>query len=267
MLLTLLSLQLAAVPVSQWVEPQFRVTLSESHVTARGHVTSRPHADALLTGLDRERADEEELRLHVLLPDGWRELSELAVAALDTFHVGELTIDRDRVALRGFIKPRARTGPVFDALLENAPPYVDVSIDYTLLEPDVLEAACDALFENLPTQALLFERNSSAVRGSDVPRLNRLADSLNHCPGYRVRATGHSDGIGTRASNRRMSERRAQSVIDHLLRRGVDPTRLSLSGAGASQPVASNATWEGRNRNRRVDIEVYSPAGSVSAGP
>ena len=267
MLLTLLSLQLAAVPVSQWAEPGFQVLVSESHVSARGHVGSRGDADALLAVLGDDRTRNEELRLHVLLPDGWQGLSESAVAALNAFHTGELRLDRDRLELRGFIMPDAEVDTLFAALLENAPPHVDVSVDYSLLRPDVLDGACAALFDSLPSQPLLFDRNSSAVRGADIPRLNRLADSLNHCPDYRLNAVGHSDGIGTQGSNNAMSELRASSVIAHLVKRGVNPERLTFRGAGAADPVASNETWEGRNSNRRVELEVYSPAGAASAGP
>ena len=88
MLLTLLTLQLAAVPVAAWNEPRLELALSESHVSVRGHVASRGHADALRARFGPGRAHDEELRLHVLLPDGWRSLSASAVEALAAFDSG-----------------------------------------------------------------------------------------------------------------------------------------------------------------------------------
>lgn len=68
---------------------------------------------------------------------------------------------------------------------------------------------------------------------------------------------GHTDSIGSRAYNQGLSERRAQSVKVFLERQGVSPRMIKTEGFGELQPVASNATAEGRAQNRRVTVEIF----------
>jgi len=71
-----------------------------------------------------------------------------------------------------------------------------------------------------------------------------------------VIAVGHTDSVGSDAYNQRLSLARAESVKAYLVSKGVDRQRIRTEGRGESQPVADNATAEGRAKNRRVDIEV-----------
>lgn len=76
-------------------------------------------------------------------------------------------------------------------------------------------------------------------------------------PDIRVEVAGHTDGVGSDAYNQKLSERRAQAVVDYLVSIGVDPKRLKAVGYGKKQPVASNDTEEGRAKNRRVELQVF----------
>jgi outer membrane protein OmpA-like peptidoglycan-associated protein len=67
---------------------------------------------------------------------------------------------------------------------------------------------------------------------------------------------GHTDSDGTEEYNQALSERRAQAVRDYMVSEGVDASIIDASGQGESNPIASNATKEGRAENRRVDIHV-----------
>ncbi len=71
-----------------------------------------------------------------------------------------------------------------------------------------------------------------------------------------VIATGHTDStIGTDAYNQKLSERRAAAVKDYLVSKGIPSAKITTIGKGKTQPVATNKTKEGRQKNRRVDIE------------
>lgn len=70
-----------------------------------------------------------------------------------------------------------------------------------------------------------------------------------------VIATGHTDSIGTDSYNQKLSERRATSVKEHMVSKGVAAAKITTLGKGETQPVATNKTGEGRAKNRRVDIE------------
>jgi OOP family OmpA-OmpF porin len=71
-----------------------------------------------------------------------------------------------------------------------------------------------------------------------------------------ITITGHTDSIGSRAYNQKLSEKRAQSVADFLIGKGVNPALLSTVGAGEDQPVADNSTAEGRAQNRRAVVDI-----------
>ncbi len=79
---------------------------------------------------------------------------------------------------------------------------------------------------------------------------------LRESPAIRVTVDGYTDAIGSEAYNLRLSERRATTVRDYLVAHGIDAGRITARGFGKSNPVASNATAEGRAQNRRVDIVV-----------
>ncbi|MGE5640969.1 MAG: OmpA family protein, partial [Clostridia bacterium] len=71
-----------------------------------------------------------------------------------------------------------------------------------------------------------------------------------------VIAIGHTDSIGTDEYNQKLSVRRAESVKSYLVSKGVEQNRVYTEGKGEKQPVATNKTKEGRQKNRRVEIEV-----------
>jgi OOP family OmpA-OmpF porin len=70
-----------------------------------------------------------------------------------------------------------------------------------------------------------------------------------------VIATGHTDSIGTERYNQKLSERRAAAVKAYLVSKGIPASKITTIGKGETQPVATNKTAAGRQKNRRVDIE------------
>jgi OOP family OmpA-OmpF porin len=90
--------------------------------------------------------------------------------------------------------------------------------------------------------------------------LDQAIDALKRYPEIKVELDGHTDSIGTDAYNQKLSERRAQIVYDYLTSHGVDPSRITaVKGFGESQPIDTNATKEGRARNRRTEMKVENP--------
>jgi outer membrane protein OmpA-like peptidoglycan-associated protein len=105
-------------------------------------------------------------------------------------------------------------------------------------------------------QDILFDFDSATVRPDLQRDLRVLADSLNRYPDRTVRVVGHTDNVGTAAYNQNLSERRAAAVGGVLRNSGVDGRRIVTQGRGFTQPIASNATPEGRRQNRRVEIYI-----------
>ena len=98
--------------------------------------------------------------------------------------------------------------------------------------------------------------DSAVVSVSAQRDIAALANNLLQYPASLVVVTGHTDSTGTVDHNNDLSNRRAQSVASVLTANGVPSTRVSTVGRGSSQPVATNATPEGRAANRRVEIVI-----------
>ena len=107
---------------------------------------------------------------------------------------------------------------------------------------------------------VLFAVDSSALSGSARSNLDQVSDVLNEYNKTAVVVQGHTDSTGSEQHNQELSERRASSVENYLVDRGVDARRLAALGYGETAPVASNDTAGGRQQNRRVDIMLRARA-------
>ena len=95
-----------------------------------------------------------------------------------------------------------------------------------------------------------------SLRPEGIERLKKLHAEIQNAKIDSILATGHTDSIGKASYNKKLSIRRAQAVKDYLVKLGIPSERIFIDGKGATQPVASNKTSQGRARNRRVDVEV-----------
>lgn len=112
---------------------------------------------------------------------------------------------------------------------------------------------------NIPADAG-FATGSAVLNSNMTPILQRLAQTLNQNPAATVSIVGHTDNTGSDAVNNPLSQRRADAAKAYLVSQGVASSRISTSGAGSTQPIASNTTAAGRAQNRRVEIFVAEPA-------
>ncbi|ABS25774.1 OmpA/MotB domain protein [Anaeromyxobacter sp. Fw109-5] len=102
-----------------------------------------------------------------------------------------------------------------------------------------------------------FETGSARLKPESQRLLDQVASILRAHPEIRrVRVEGHTDDVGPALTNKELSERRADSVRDALVRRGIAPSRLSIRGYGESRPIAPNKTKAGRAKNRRVEFVI-----------
>jgi len=108
------------------------------------------------------------------------------------------------------------------------------------------------------SSGLLFDFDSDAIRGETRNNLNVMANSLEKYPKSNLMIVGHTDAVGTSAYNQDLSERRSEAAARYLQSRGVNGARLGTRGLGESEPVASNDTEGGRERNRRVEVAIYA---------
>jgi outer membrane protein OmpA-like peptidoglycan-associated protein len=124
--------------------------------------------------------------------------------------------------------------------------------------PPVAQAAPPppATKQKIVLRGVNFDFNKANIRPDAVPILDQAAETLKQYGDVAVSVNGYTDSIGSDSYNQRLSMRRAEAVRAYLERRGVPASRMTVKGFGKSNPVASNATPEGRAQNRRVELIV-----------
>jgi outer membrane protein OmpA-like peptidoglycan-associated protein len=113
----------------------------------------------------------------------------------------------------------------------------------------------DAINLNLPGN-VTFATDSATIQPQFFPALNSIANTLQQYPQTVIDIAGHTDSTGSQAYNQQLSERRANAVKQYLVGQGVMPNRILAAGFGENRPVATNQTAQGRQANRRVDIQI-----------
>ncbi len=189
-------------------------------------------------------------------PDGTTEYKRTAIGALAGAAVGAGTgalIGGKKRAGRGALIGGV-TGAVVGGAIGN---YLDrqaAEMKRRIPEADVVRQG-DRLYVALPS-GILFDVDKDQVKPEAQNSLVTAADVLIKYPDTYVTVEGHTDSTGSHEYNQGLSERRAMHVQDVLLRSGVPPGRLSVRGYGETDPIADNSTPEGRQLNRRVQLEI-----------
>ena len=122
----------------------------------------------------------------------------------------------------------------------------------------VSQTADNRLKLDIPAD-ISFDVGRSAIKSNFAPVLTQFASSLNQNPITTVTIVGHTDSSGSDAINNPLSVDRANAARDYLVSRGVAFQRIATDGRGSREPIASNATEQGRAQNRRVEIYVAEP--------
>ncbi|GIV55010.1 MAG: hypothetical protein KatS3mg039_1528 [Candidatus Kapaibacterium sp.] len=104
-----------------------------------------------------------------------------------------------------------------------------------------------------------FDYDRATIRPESLPLIERIADAMKAHPTLRIEVRGHTDDRGSEEYNRRLSQRRADAVVEALVQMGVERSRLRAVGFGKSRPLVENTTEENRARNRRTEFVIIGP--------
>ncbi|MFN6944356.1 MAG: OmpA family protein [Cytophagaceae bacterium] len=122
----------------------------------------------------------------------------------------------------------------------------------------VLKIKVDAaLIRSYILENVYFDTNKSDLKKEALPALEELFSVLNSNKDIHIEICGHTDNSGNEKANHKLSQQRAEAVRQWLIKKGIDPGRLSAKGFGADEPIADNATIEGMQLNRRIEINVF----------
>jgi outer membrane protein OmpA-like peptidoglycan-associated protein len=103
---------------------------------------------------------------------------------------------------------------------------------------------------------ILFDTSAASLRPESNEQIDNIAKILVAYPNVALKIGGYTDNTGALELNQKLSAERAQAVMNALIARGIDATRLASEGYGPENPIADNATAEGREKNRRVSVRV-----------
>jgi len=103
---------------------------------------------------------------------------------------------------------------------------------------------------------ILFETGKSILTTGSFAELDRLLNILEDNAAMKIEISGHTDKTGSEPLNFKLSEDRARAVVEYLVQKGIDRSRLEYKGFGSLQPIADNATATGRTKNRRVEFKI-----------
>jgi outer membrane protein OmpA-like peptidoglycan-associated protein len=111
---------------------------------------------------------------------------------------------------------------------------------------------------SFPEQKILiyFKHNSNDLPDQAFETLDRIADFLLHNPAAKIIISGYTDSTGRYSYNVSVSQFRANTIKTYLVGRGIDHSRIKAIGKGPAFPIATNTTLEGRQKNRRIEIEL-----------
>ncbi len=103
---------------------------------------------------------------------------------------------------------------------------------------------------------LEFDFGKATIKEHSLPSLDRVADIL-VSKNFSLKLAGHTDNVGSAAANLKLSKDRAEAVKEYLVSKGANPSRIEATGYGKTQPIASNKTEAGRQKNRRVEFTLF----------
>jgi OOP family OmpA-OmpF porin len=151
------------------------------------------------------------------------------------------------VAVDGAGCPLPKMAP--PVVVKDTTTIIEKTTQYTITEED-------RRIVNEAIRNLEFDFGKSTIRPKSFPSLNRVAEILVK-KNFSLKLAGHTDNVGSEAANLKLSKDRAESVRHYLVSQGANPSRIEATGYGKSQPIATNKTDEGRQKNRRVEFTLF----------
>jgi outer membrane protein OmpA-like peptidoglycan-associated protein len=110
--------------------------------------------------------------------------------------------------------------------------------------------------ENMTLKGVNFKTGSAELTAASLPLLNDAAGALKRHPDITIEVGGHTDSVGGAKTNKELSQKRAASVMEYLISKGIDSDKITAKGYGEEVPIANNRTENGRASNRRVELKI-----------
>ncbi len=197
------------------------------------------------------------------LPSGWTQRVLAALEAMRFLNNGIVNVTADSVTISGnaaFEGAQSAIARVLsDELGAGAPFDLDVAyLEFSApqIELPTPEECLERVNEAAQRKKITFNPSSSTFGADAAETMDAIAEVLRECEGIRMEISGHTDSQGRETMNQRLSQARADAVLNAIMARRVLAAGLVAKGYGESRPVADNGTAEGREANRRIEFRL-----------
>ena len=231
-------------------------------VTMTGYVPDNSVHAAIATSASRKFFTEkvvDNLKASVGAPGSFNTAVVAALGALSRLSTGTLVVSDREVKLSGDALYEGAANDIRAGLGKDFPKNWQYKPEITVKPAagPVDGTVCQQLFSELLNKGKIrFATKRADIDPDSAGILDHLIETALRCPTTNIEVAGHTDADGEDSFNQALSEKRAQAVIDYLVKAGLPATRFTPVGYGATQPLAGNDTEEGRAQNRRVEFLV-----------
>jgi OOP family OmpA-OmpF porin len=251
-------------------KPEFVATLSpEGLVQIRGRVASelaRNTVDSFAKARFASDRVHTNARVAEGLPRDWSLRVLTGLEALSYLSNGSVVVTSDLVRVDGNTGQKDANAMIAGFLSDKLGEGQEFSIDVVYreeLDPIASQLSpeeCEArIAEILVERKINFEPGSSNIDANGATIMDDIAAVLENCGDLRMEIGGHTDSQGRETMNQRLSQERAQAVLNELRKRRVLTSSFTAKGYGESQPIADNGTEDGREANRRIEFRLIRP--------
>ena len=196
--------------------------------------------------------DEIEVRSNIRIPTNWQQIATAIIDSdISNIRQGRIDIHGTTISLHGKVSSLEQKQAIQNRIHTRL-------TDLYQLENQlvVVEGEQRLIDDTLGNRIVEFESGSANLTPMGLGILDDMAAALRRIGDKPVLITGHTDNVGNSTANLALSNERAEAVKQYLIGRNIDATRLSTTGKGDSDPIASNDNEEGRTRNRRIEFTL-----------
>jgi OOP family OmpA-OmpF porin len=231
-------------------------------LTISGNVPDNNVHAALVAAAGRKFFSEkvvDNLKASIGAPAGFASAVVPALGALSRLSTGTLVVTDREVKLSGDALYDNAANQIRAGLGRDFPQGWQYKADISVKPPaaPVDATVCQQLFADLLSKSRIrFESGKADISPDSAGLLDRLIETALRCPNATIEIAGHTDSAGDEAANQALSEKRADAVMDYLVKAGLPASRFLAVGYGSTQPLTGNDTEEGKAQNRRIEFVV-----------
>ena len=226
-------------------------------VVIKGVVATSSDKQQLLDKLkaqypDKPVRDEIEVRSNISIPTNWQQIATTIIDSdISNIRQGRIDIHGTTISLHGKVSSLEQKQAIQNRIHSRLTNLYQLENQLV-----VVEGEQRLIDETLGNRIVEFESGSTNLTPMGLGILDDMAGVLQRVGDKPVLITGHTDNVGNSTANLALSNKRAEAVKQYLIGRNINAARLSTTGKGDSDPIASNDNEEGRTRNRRIEFTL-----------